>query len=184
MITILDRDGVLVGSCVANLVAYSQASKEMGLDFDKVALEKAIHKGDSIDDFRESVWGEISTIQFSRLREAKAAFFMQLLPRVRINTLWREKILESPKDFYLATKASIESSRFIINELLPEFCDSHVYSTQNSEFSSKVDILARISIINSVSSHELIFYDDSPQTIRLCADSGYDARLAPHFCGD
>jgi hypothetical protein len=184
MINILDRDGVLVGTCVANLAAYSQASKETGLGFDKVALEESIHKGDSIDDFRDLVWGKISDIQFARLREAKVEFFMQLLPLVQINTHWRDKILESPKDFYLATKASIESSRFIINELLPEFHDSHIYSTQHSEFPSKVDILARISKINGISSREIIFYDDSPQTIRLCMDSGFDARLTPHFCGD
>ena len=184
MIHILDRDGVLVGTCAANLEAYSRASKETGLFFDEIALEESIHRGDSIDEFRLSVWGEISNLQLTRLREAKAEFFVQLLSLIRINTLWRDKILESPNDFYLATKASIESSRFIINKLLPEFHDSHIYSTQDSEFSTKVDILARISKINNIPSHELIFYDDSPQTIRICSDSGFIAKLAPHFCGD
>ena len=184
MITILDRDGVLVGTCAANLEAYSRASKEIGLFFDEVALEEAIHKGDSIDEFRFLVWGEISNFQLTLLREAKAKIFVQLLSLIRINPIWRDKILESPENFYLATKASVESSRSIIRKLLPEFHDSHIYSTQNSEFSSKVDILATVEKINNLPPHNLIFFDDSPQTIKICSESGFNAKLVPHFCGE
>lgn len=184
MITVLDRDGVLVGTCAANIAAYVQASREIGLPFDEIALEESIHKGDSIDEFYQSVWGAISVLQLNRLRETKAYFFVEYLPLIQINSLWQDKILDSPIDFYLATKASMESSRFIINELIPDFLDSHIYSTQDSEFASKVDVLEKISRINKIQPHELAFFDDSSQTISICADAGFNAKLTPHFCGD
>jgi hypothetical protein len=184
VITVLDRDGVLVGTCAANIAAYVQASREIGLPFDEIALEESIHKGDSINEFWQSVWGAISVLQLNRLRETKAYFFVEYLPLIQINSLWRDKILDSPIDFYLATKASMESSRFIINELIPDFLDSHIYSTQDSKYASKVDVLEKISKINEIQPHELAFFDDSSQTISICADAGFNAKLTPHFCGD
>ena len=107
MIRVLDRDGVLLGTCGANLAAYSQASKEVGLSFDETALEESIHGGESVSDFRVPVWGEISEKEFALVKKAKVGLFTQLLPLVQINPIWVEEILNSPGDFYLATKASI-----------------------------------------------------------------------------
>lgn len=184
MITILDRDGVLVASCAANLAAYTQASEDMGLGFDKVALEQSIHCGDSINDFREPVWGKISDIKFEQLKLAKAECLIHFLPLVQINPFWSQAILISPNKFYIATKASFESSRFLINLLIPEFNINHIFSTQSSEFSSKVEILARVSQINNVPYDELILYDDSSTTVDLVITAGFKAELVQHFCGE
>ncbi len=183
MIKVLDRDGVLMGTCGANLAAYSQASKKVGLCFDETALGESIHGGESINDFRVPVWGEISEREFDQIKKVKARIFTQLLPLIQINAVWVEEILFSPDDFYLATKASIESSRLLIQRLIPEFHISHIYSTQASGYPSKVEILARISEFQNTSICDLILYDDSPQTIKIVSDAGFKAELTPHFCG-
>lgn len=183
MITVLDRDGVLVASCAANLAAYTQASKEIGLSFDKAALEKSIHCGDSINEFREFVWGKIPDIKFEQLKMVKAESFTHLLPLIEINPFWSKVIQISPNKFYVATKASFESSRFLVNSLIPEFNVSHIFSTQNSEFSSKVEILARVSQMNNLLHDELTLYDDSPKTVALAIAAGFNAELVQHFCG-
>lgn len=183
MIKVLDRDGVIVDSCAANLAAYSEASEKTGLGFDMVALEKSIHKGDSIEEFRERVWGKISDSSFRRLKSAKTACFPKFFSLIQVNPIWHQKIRISPKDFYIATKASIESSRFIIHALIPEFNTAHIFSTQNSQFESKVEILKKVSQLNNISMDGLIFYDDSIQTIRLAKEAGFQAELVEHFCG-
>ena len=183
MIRVLDRDGVLVASCAANLAAYSEASDKTGLGFDKVALEESIHNGDSIEEFRELVWGKISDVAFRRLKSAKTECFPKFLSLIQVNSIWHEKILISPNDFYLATKASIESTRLLIHALIPKFNTTHIFSTQNSEFESKVEILKKVSQLNSISMDGLIFYDDSFQTIRLVKEAGFQAELVKHFCG-
>ena len=183
MIRVLDRDGVLLGTCGANLAAYSQASKEVGLSFDETALEESIHGGESVSDFRVPVWGEISEKEFALVKKAKVGLFTQLLPLVQINPIWVEEILNSPGDFYLATKASIESTHFLIQQLIPEFSISHIFSTQVPQYSSKIEILESISEFQNASPCDLILYDDSPQTIQLVTGAGFQAELAPHFCG-
>jgi hypothetical protein len=102
---------------------------------------------------------------------------------VQINAVWVKEILNSPDDFFLATKASLESSRFLIQQLIPEFRISHIYSTQDSEYSSKVEILVSISELQNALIGDLILHDDSPQTIQLVTSAGFQAELAPHFCG-
>ena len=183
MIRVLDRDGVLLSTCGANLAAYSQASKIVGLRFDETALEESIHGGEAVSDFRVPVWGEISEKEFAQVKKEKVGVFTQLLPLVQINGIWVEEILNSPGDFYLATKASIESTHFLIQKLIPEFRTSHIFSTQDPQYSSKVEILESISEFQNASPCDLILYDDSPQTIQLVTGAGFQAELAPHFCG-
>jgi hypothetical protein len=183
MIKVLDRDGVLLGTCGANLAAYSQASKEVGISFDETALEESIHGGESVIDFRVPVWGEISEREFAQVKKVKVGLFTKLLPLVQINAVWVEEILNSPGDFYLATKASIESTHFLIQRLIPEFRISHIFSTQDPQYSSKVEILESISEFQNAQTRDLILYDDSPQTIQLVTGAGFQAKLAPHFCG-
>jgi hypothetical protein len=183
MIKVLDRDGVLLGTCGANLAAYSQASKEVGISFDETKLEESIHGGESVNDFRVPVWGEISEREFAQVKKVKVGLFTKLLPLVQVNAVWVEEILNSPGNFYLATKASVESTHFLIQQLVPEFRISHIFSTQDPKYFSKVDILKSISKFQNASTGDLILYDDSLQTIQLVTGAGFQAELSPHFCG-
>jgi hypothetical protein len=178
--TVLDRDGVLFDTCQANLFSYLSASATLQLDVNEERLQIAIRLGLSISEFHEQVWPEIRNGQYDEIIREKARVFRNSLHLVELNPFWSSRIVHSPDLFYIATKASLESTRFLLDEFLPNFHISNVYSVQQSNFTDKVAILKHIARENSSNEVELV--DDSVETVRLVVEAGYEAQLSPHFC--
>ena len=177
---ISDRDGVLFDTCQANLESYCRAAELMGLATNTRELEAAIHSGEGISNFYRTVWGELSTAEFGLLRSTKSEYFIEEIASVRVNHDFIENFLEGEREPYLVTRASIASTRFLVNHFGLDFFGKRVIST--SETASKIDIFSFICSSNNLDRSQVKVVDDSPHIVHASAEAGFQAIQYPHFC--
>jgi FMN phosphatase YigB (HAD superfamily) len=177
---ISDRDGVLFDTCNANFESYIRASKALCLTVQESQLLNAIHSGEAIVDFSVRVWGELSAAEFSLLRSTKSEYFIENIASVRVNHDFIESFLVSEKEPFLVTRASVASTRFLVNHFGLDFFGKRVIST--SETASKIDIFSFICSSHNLDRSQVKVVDDSPQIVHASAEAGFQAIQYPHFC--
>jgi phosphoglycolate phosphatase-like HAD superfamily hydrolase len=182
-IYVLDRDGVLFDTCRLNSESYIQASSSLGLQTNLSALDDAIMLGESIDVFFPKVWGDLSSSQLDELRARKLKFFKKNADLVRLNPKWIKVVKEVPEQCFIATRASLDSTNFLLRELLPEFQLQNVYSIQGGIYKSKGKVLDVIATNLQLSLESVTLYDDTFKTIKELKEYGYSAVFEKHFCG-
>ena len=180
--TVLDRDGVLFDTCEANLSAYTEASRTLNLTTNLEELSRAIKSGSNLNDFYRMVWGGIPSDQLDLLRKRKIDFFAESLDRIRINHYWKNLIVCNPDIFYIATKASYDSTKHLLDSFLPDFNPHHVFSTQSDELKDKTAIIRYLSVASGIPVESFTLHDDSIDTVNLLVNKGYSAILEGHFC--
>jgi hypothetical protein len=180
--TILDRDGVLFDTCEANHASYMLAARALNLTTNVEELSRAIKSGSNLNDFYEMVWGGIPLDQLDLLRKRKIDFFAENLDRIRINHYWKNLIVCNPDTFYIATKASYDSTKHLLDSFLPEFIPHHVFSTQSDKLKDKTSIILYLSVTSGIPVENFTLHDDSIDTVDLLVNKGYSAILETHFC--
>ena len=177
---ISDRDGVLFDTCKANFESYFDASKALGFTVQESELLNAIHSGQGITDFSTRVWGELSTAELSLLRSTKSAYFIESISNIRVNHFFIEDFLSSERDPYLVTRASLASTKYLLDHFGLNFFGKRVISS--SETASKIDVFNLICTNLSLDRSQVTIVDDSPQIISASAEAGFHTIQYPHFC--
>ena len=180
--TVLDRDGVLFDTCEANHASYMLAARALNLTTNVEELSRAIKSGSNLNDFYEMVWGGIPLDHLDLLRKRKMDFFAGSLDRIRINHYWKNLIVRNPDIFYIATRASYDSTRHLLDAFLPEFNPHHVFSTQSDKLKDKTAIIRYLSVASGIPVESFTLHDDSIDTVNLLVNKGYSAILESHFC--
>lgn len=177
---ISDRDGVLFDTCQANMESYTRAAELIGLATNSRELEVAIHSGEAISNFYRRVWGELSTEELCLLRSTKSEYFIESTASIRVNHHFIESFLVREKEPYLVTRASIASTKFLVNHFGLDFFGKRVISTLETD--SKLDIFSFICSSHNLESSQVTIVDDSPEIVHASAEAGFRVIKYPHFC--
>jgi|688.fasta_scaffold189351_3 beta-phosphoglucomutase-like phosphatase (HAD superfamily) len=177
---ISDRDGVLLDTCKANLDSYTKTAETMGLATNIQELEIAIHSGAGIVDFSRRVWGELTTAELNLLRSTKSEYFIENIANVRVNHDFIESFLVNEKEPYLVTRASVSSTKFLVDHFGLDFFGKRIISA--SESASKIDVFNLICANLSLDRSQVTIVDDSPQIISASTEAGFHTIQYPHFC--
>lgn len=179
-VLISDRDGVLFDTCRANIQSYLSAAENLNLQTDLFALSRAVHDGEAFLNFYSKVWGEISDRTIQTLRIEKASFFSLNFQNVRVNTDFIESTLNHEVNPFLVTRASLESTYFLLDKFQITIFEERVISVHAGQ--TKPLIFSGIAKDLQLEPSQITIVDDSKDVALKSSLLGFRTIHFAHFC--
>ena len=177
---ISDRDGVLFDTCMVNLECYTRAADLMGLKTNSSELGAAIHSGEGLYAFYPKVWMGIASSDLDSLQKSKHLFFTEAIGRIRLNVEFVENYLISAIDPYLVTRASLASTKILLEHFDIQFFGDRVIG--GDQGLNKVDVFKKLADQHILPRLEITVVDDSRHVVEQSKEAGFVAVQYPHFC--
>jgi len=181
-ILVLDRDGTLFDTCELNFRSYSNASENLKVKLNQNVLQESICKGESFSTFQLRVWGNVSSMEREALKSLKSEFFCRNLNLVRVNPELTTLIESNEDSVYMATRATLDSTKMLLDYFGVRIQKDNIYSTQTFPGSNKVTIMQNILKIAGGLPASIRLIDDSRESINEVSAAGFAAQLYPHYC--
>ena len=179
---VFDRDGTLFDTCELNFRAYTAASEALKLHVDMEALREGICAGETFSKFRIKVWGEEISHVGNELKNFKVEYFSKNLSLARPNPELIKLIEVGENVVFLATRATLESTKMLLERFKVEISWKNVYSTQSHPEHDKLSIMLNILENEGGIPASIKLIDDSVETINAVSAAGFSSELYPHYC--
>jgi hypothetical protein len=177
---ISEMDGVLFDTCKANLESYTRAAELMGLKTDSLKLETAIHSGESLYAFYPNVWKGITNSELDSMHKSKQSLFTKYVGNIRVNVEFVENYLVNAIDPYLVTRASLSSTKILLEHFNLRFFGNRVIG--GDQGLNKIDVFKKLSDQHSLPRLGITVVDDSRHIVEQSKGAGFLAIQYPHFC--
>lgn len=179
---VFDRDGTLFDTCKLNFYSYTSASEALRLHLDKEALRESICAGETFSTFRIKVWGDEISHDGDDLKNLKVEYFLKNQDLARPNPELIELIKMNENDVFLATKATLESTKILLERFKVRIPWKNVFSTQSHPGGDKLSILLNILDNEGGGPASIKLIDDSLEAINAVSAAGFSSELYPHYC--
>jgi beta-phosphoglucomutase-like phosphatase (HAD superfamily) len=179
---VFDRDGTLFDTCELNFCAYVAASEALGLHIDDEALRESICAGETFSTFRIKVWGGNISRVGNELKNLKVEYFSRNLSLARPNPELIKLIEECENVVFLATRATLESTKMLLERFKVQILWKNVFSTQSHPGRDKLSIMLNILESEGGIPAAIKLIDDSFETINAVSAAGFSSELYPHYC--
>jgi hypothetical protein len=177
---ISDRDGVLFDTCKVNFESYTRAAELMGLKTNSLELEAAIHSGEGLYAFHPKVWMGVANSDLDFLHKSKQLFFAEEIVKIRLNVEFVENHLVNAIDPYLVTRASLSSTKILLEHFSLQFFGDRVIG--GGQGLNKVDIFKKLADQHSLPRLGITVVDDSRHIVEQSKAAGFLAIQYAHFC--
>lgn len=179
---VFDRDGTLFDTCQLNFRSYAAASEALGVHLDKEALRESICAGETFSTFKIKVWGDDTSHDVKELRNVKVEYFSKNLGLVRPNPELIKLIELNENAVFLATRATLESTKMLLEHFKVPIPWKSVFSTQSHPGGDKLSIMQNILKNEGGLPASIKLIDDSVETINALSAAGFCSELYPHYC--
>lgn len=175
----IDRDGTLVGSCRANLEAYSSAILEVRLEVPAV-LAQRIHDGDSWNAICKSEFSHLPIDVVNRIHRRKSEIFPEFFHLLN----WNEALVEQirSEQWACVSNGTVDSTKLILSTK-PELSPMCIIGPSDKlQPKPSPDMYLHLIESLKISCDDVLVYEDSDIGKKAAEQAGLKVKMIEHRC--